>query len=80
MNTQTAYWREHGTVTISNDIDERRFKLLTDFSQFLTKDELKRSRLLQGVDNSRRKYADFRRLPEQEEKRRAEGWAEEMSK
>ena len=50
------------TVKTTNDVAERGGgKLLTDFSQLLTKDELKRSWLLQGVENSRRKYADFRK-------------------
>ena len=30
------------TVKTTNDVDERGVKLLTDFSQLLTKDELKR--------------------------------------
>ena len=47
----------------TNDVAERGVKLLTDFSQFLTKDELKRSWLLQGVESSRRKYADIHKIP-----------------
>ena len=37
-------------------------KPLTDFCQLLTKNELKHSWLLQGAENSRRKYTDFRKV------------------
>ena len=49
------------TVKTTNDLAERAIKTATDFSQILTKDESTRRRIIQGVEDCRRTYPDFKK-------------------
>ena len=48
-------------VKTTNDLAERAIKTATDYSQILTKDEETRRRIIQGVEDHRRTYPDFRK-------------------
>ena len=45
----------------TNDLAERAIKTATDYSQILTKDESTRRRIIQGVEDCRRTYPDFKK-------------------
>ena len=49
------------TVKVVNDAAERGIKLISDYSQILTKDEKVRAKLLQGVEMSRQINPDFKK-------------------
>ena len=49
------------TVKTTNDLAERAIKTATDYSQILTKDEDTRRRIIQGVEDCRRTYPDFKK-------------------
>ena len=49
------------TVKTTNDLAERAVKMATDYSQILTKDEDTRRRIIQGVEDHRRAYPDFKK-------------------
>ena len=49
------------TVKTTNDLAERAVKMATDYSQILTKDEDTRRRIIQGVEDHRRPYPDFKK-------------------
>ena len=49
------------TVKTTNDLAERAIKMATDYSQILTKDEDTRRRIIQGVEDHRRAYPDFKK-------------------
>ena len=49
------------TVKTTNDLAERAIKTATDYSQILTKDEETRRRIIQGVEDCRRTYPDFKK-------------------
>ena len=44
------------TVKVTSDVAERRVKLITEYAQILTKDEMTRKFLLQGMELHRRKF------------------------
>ena len=48
-------------VRTVNDLAERAVKMATDYSQILTKDEDTRRRIIQGVEDHRRAYPDFKK-------------------
>ena len=48
-------------VRTVNDLAERAVKMATDYSQILTKDEDTRRRIIQGVEDHRRAYQDFKK-------------------
>ena len=48
-------------VKTTNDLAERAIKTATDYSQILTKDEETRRRIIQGVEDCRRTYPDFKK-------------------
>ena len=48
------------TVKTTNDLAERAIKTATDYSKILTKDEETRRRIIQGVEDHRRAYPDFK--------------------
>ena len=49
------------TVKTTNDLAERAIKMATDYAQILTKDEDTRRRIIQGVEDHRRTYPDFKK-------------------
>ena len=49
------------TVKTTNDLVERAIKMATDYAQILTKDEDTRRRIIQGVEDHRRAYPDFKK-------------------
>ena len=49
------------TVKTINDMTERAVKMAADLSQILTKDEDTRRRIIQGVEDHRRAYLDFKK-------------------
>ena len=50
------------TVKVTNDVAERGVKLITDYPEILTKDEVVREQfLLQGVELHRCKFPDFQK-------------------
>ena len=49
------------TVKTTNDLAERAIKMATDYSQILTEDEDTRRRIIQGVEDHRRAYPDFKK-------------------
>lgn len=49
------------TVKTTNDLAERAIKTATDYAQILTKDEDTRRRIIQGVEDHRRAYPDFKK-------------------
>ena len=49
------------TVKTTNDLAERAVKMATDYSQILTKDKDTRRRIIQGVEDHRRAYLDFKK-------------------
>ena len=49
------------TVKVVNDAAERGIKLISDYSQILTKDNETRVKLLQGVEMSRKINPDFKK-------------------
>ena len=48
------------TAKTTNYLAERAIKSATDYSQILTKDKDTRRRIIQGVEDHRRNYPDFR--------------------
>ena len=48
-------------VKTTNDLAERAIKMATDYAQILTKDEDTRRRIIQGVEDHRRAYPDFKK-------------------
>ena len=49
------------TVKTTNDLAERAIKTDTNYSKILTKDEDTRKRIIQGVEDCRRTYPDFKK-------------------
>ena len=49
------------TVKTTNDLAERAVKMATDYSQILIKNEDTRRRIIQGVEDHRRAYLDFKK-------------------
>ena len=49
------------TVNTTNDLAERAIKTATDYAQILTKNEDTRRRIIQGVEDHRRAYPDFKK-------------------
>ena len=49
------------TVKTTNDLAERAIKTTTDYSQILTKDEDTRRRIIQGMEDHRTAYPDFKK-------------------
>ena len=50
------------TVKVVNDTAERGVKIAEDYATILTKDDAMRSMILQGVENNRSKYPDFKKI------------------
>ena len=50
------------TVKVVNDTAERGVKIAEDNATILTKDDAMRSMILQGVENNRSKYPDFKKI------------------
>lgn len=49
------------SVKVVNDVAERGVKLISDFATIITTDPVQRQALLQGVENHRQKYPDFKK-------------------
>ena len=49
------------TVKVTNDVAERGVKMAADYATILTKDDKVRAQILQGVENCRQKYPNFRK-------------------
>ena len=49
------------TVKTTNDLAERAVKMSTDYSQILIKNKDTRRRIIQGVEDHRRAYLDFKK-------------------
>ena len=70
LNRSPEFWHEEleykraemfaRTVKTVNDCAERGVKLISDYASVLTKNENMREWLLQGVEQNRRKYPDFK--------------------
>ena len=50
------------SVKVVNDPAERGVKLISDFATIITTDPIQREALLQGVENNRKKYPNFKKI------------------
>ena len=48
-------------MKVTNNVDERGVKLITDYAEILAKDEATREFVLQGVELHRRKFPDLQK-------------------